>query len=117
MPETEQRPSPPAEPQSTTGLPATLGATKSRDHGEGAFSRWMRTLFGWRSGSTRADLKEFLEGSVPSELGFSPEEGTMLKNILGLRERRIDDVMVPRAHIVAIQQDIAPGEPIADTTT
>lgn len=110
MPETEQRPSPPAEPQSTSGLPATLGAAQSRDPGEGAFSRWMRTLFGWRSGSTRADLKEFLEGSVPSELGFSPEEGTMLKNILGLRERRIDDVMVPRAHIVAIQQDIALGE-------
>lgn len=34
----------------------------------------------------------------------------MLKNILGLRERRIDDVMVPRAHIVAIQQDIPLGE-------
>jgi CBS domain containing-hemolysin-like protein len=110
MPDTEQRPSPPAEPQSTTGLPATFGATKPRDNSEGAFSRWVRTIFGWRSGSTRADLKEFLEGSVPSELGFSPEEGTMLKNILGLRERRIDDVMVPRAHIVAIQQDIALGE-------
>jgi CBS domain containing-hemolysin-like protein len=110
MPDTEQRPSTAAEPQSTTGLPATLGASKLRDNGEGAFSRWVRTIFGWRSGSTRADLKEFLEGSVPSELGFSPEEGTMLKNILGLRERRIDDVMVPRAHIVAIQQDIALGE-------
>ena len=110
MPESEQRPSPTADPQSTIGLPATLGATKTRDQGEGALSRWMRTLFGWRSGSTRADLKEFLEGSAPSELGFSPEEGAMLKNILGLRERRIDDVMVPRAHIVAIQQDIALGE-------
>jgi CBS domain containing-hemolysin-like protein len=110
MPDTEQRPSPTADPQSTIGLPATLGASKTRDQGEGAFTRWMRTIFGWRSGSTRADLKEFLEGSVPSELGFSPEEGTMLKNILGLRERRIDDVMVPRAHIVAIQQDIALGE-------
>ena len=34
----------------------------------------------------------------------------MLKNILGLRERRIDDVMVPRADIIAIQQDIPLGE-------
>ena len=34
----------------------------------------------------------------------------MLKNILGLRERRIDDVMVPRAHIIAVQQDIPLGE-------
>src|SRR5258708_21808216 len=34
----------------------------------------------------------------------------MLKNILGLRERRIADVMVPRADIVAVQEDIALGE-------
>jgi CBS domain containing-hemolysin-like protein len=34
----------------------------------------------------------------------------MLKNILGLRERRIDDVMVPRAHIIAVEQDIPLGE-------
>jgi CBS domain containing-hemolysin-like protein len=31
----------------------------------------------------------------------------MLKNILGLRERRIVDVMVPRADIIAVQRDIA----------
>jgi CBS domain containing-hemolysin-like protein len=34
----------------------------------------------------------------------------MLRNILELRERRIDDVMVPRADIVAVQQEIALGE-------
>ena len=34
----------------------------------------------------------------------------MLKNILGLRECRIESVMVPRADIVAVQQDIALGE-------
>ncbi|MGD9921403.1 MAG: transporter associated domain-containing protein [Pseudorhodoplanes sp.] len=109
MPEPEQ-PNETAEPQSPRNLPATLGAGRPRDGGESALSRWLRAIFGWRAGSTRADLKEVLEESAPSELGFSPEEGTMLKNILGLRERRIDDVMVPRAHIVAVQQDIALGE-------
>ena len=34
----------------------------------------------------------------------------MLKNILGLRECRIESVMVPRADIVAVQQDITLGE-------
>jgi CBS domain containing-hemolysin-like protein len=34
----------------------------------------------------------------------------MLKNILGLRECRVESVMVPRADIVAVQQDIAIGE-------
>ncbi len=110
MPDTE-RPSDTAEPQSTRNLPAVIGAPKLRDGGSDNFvSRWLRTLLGWRAGSTRADLKEVLEESPPSELGFSPEESAMLKNILGLRERRIDDVMVPRAHIVAVQQDIPLGE-------
>ena len=34
----------------------------------------------------------------------------MLKNILELRERRIEDVMIPRADIIAVQQDISLGE-------
>jgi CBS domain containing-hemolysin-like protein len=42
--------------------------------------------------------------------GFSPEEAAMLKNILTLRECRIERVMIPRADIVAVQQDIALGE-------
>ncbi len=67
-------------------------------------------IFGWRAASTRADLKEALDAGAPGEFGFSPEETTMLKNILGLRERRIDDVMVPRADIIALQQDIPLGE-------
>jgi CBS domain containing-hemolysin-like protein len=44
------------------------------------------------------------------ETGFSPTERTMLRNILGLRERRVADVMVPRADIIAVQRDIALGE-------
>ena len=44
------------------------------------------------------------------ETGFSPEESAMLKNILGLRERRVEDVMLPRADIFAVQHDIALGE-------
>ncbi len=82
----------------------------SREGGDGFFSKWLRTILGWRAGSTRADLKEVLEDSAAGDLGFSPEESTMLKNILGLRERRIDDVMVPRADIIAVQQDIPLGE-------
>src|SRR5262249_56637969 len=39
-----------------------------------------------------------------------PAERTMLRNILGLRERRVLDVMVPRADIIGVQRDIALGE-------
>jgi CBS domain containing-hemolysin-like protein len=69
----------------------------------------MRAMFGWSPASIRSDLKVLLEGAA-AETGFSPEESRMLKNILSLRERRLDDLMVPRADIVAVQQDIPLGE-------
>ncbi len=78
--------------------------------GESWLGRIMRAMFGWKSGSIRADLETVLEEATPSETGFSPTESRMLRNILELRERRIDDVMVPRADIVAVQQDIVLGE-------
>ena len=91
-------------------VPVPQGAAAGREHGETLFGRWMRAIFRWKTGSMRADLKVVLEEGVPAETGFSPEESTMLRNILGLRERRIADVMVPRADIIAVQKDIALGE-------
>jgi hemolysin (HlyC) family protein len=73
-------------------------------------ARMLRAIFNWKAGSIRADLEVVLEGGATGETGFSPEESAMLKNILGLRERRIEDVMVPRADIIAVQQNIALGE-------
>ncbi len=72
--------------------------------------RALRKLFHWRSSTVRADLKDVLDAMTPGESGFSPEESRMLKNILGLRERRVGDVMVPRADIVAVQQEMHLGE-------
>jgi CBS domain containing-hemolysin-like protein len=94
-----------------TNLPAIVPATaQSEAERQGIFARITRALFGWRSGTTRADLEVVLEAAVPGETGVSQAERTMLMNILALRERRIEDVMVPRADIVAVQQDIALGE-------
>jgi CBS domain containing-hemolysin-like protein len=84
--------------------PAAAGESR-----ESWFYRTMRAMFGWSPASIRSDLKVLLEGAA-AETGFSPEETRMLKNILGLRERRLDDLMVPRADIVAVQQDIPLGE-------
>ncbi len=76
---------------------------------EGWLTRVMRILFGWKAASTRADLELVLTADE-LQSGFSPTEATMLKNILSLRETRIERVMVPRADIVAVQQDIPLGE-------
>ena len=82
----------------------------ARENGGNWFTRTLRRMFGWRGASIRSDLKDVLEAMSPGESGFSLEESRMLRNILGLRERRIGDVMVPRADIVAVQQNIALGE-------
>ena len=74
------------------------------------FTRVLRSVFGWKTGSIRSDLEIVLEAGTSGDTGFSPEESAMLKNILGLRERRTKDVMVPRADIVAVQEDIPLGE-------
>jgi CBS domain containing-hemolysin-like protein len=62
------------------------------------------------SGSLRTDLVEELAEPAGAKTEFSPAERAMLQNILQLHERRIGDVMVPRAHIFAVQQDIPLGE-------
>src|SRR5579863_9105007 len=89
------------------GLPMVIPELGERP--EGWLTRVMRILFGWKTASTRADLEHVLTAEQPQS-GFSPEEAAMLKNILGLRETRIERIMVPRADIVAVQQDIALGE-------
>jgi len=81
----------------------------ARGSGEGWFARALRAVFGWKSGSIRSDLKDVLDAGA-GETGFSPKESAMLSNILALRERKVVDVMVPRADIVAVQQEIALGE-------
>jgi len=99
----------PAEPAGAEprNLPAVV--PQPDDAHEGWLMRVMRILFGWKAAATRADLEMVLTAAEESQSGFSPEEAAMLKNILGLRECRIESVMVPRTDIVAVQQEISIG--------
>jgi hemolysin (HlyC) family protein len=101
-------PSRPAEPGGTSNLPVPV--SRADTESEGFFARLARALFGWKNGPTRADIEVVLEAAGPGEAGVSPEERTMIRNILALRGRRIEDVMVPRGDIIAVQQDISIGE-------
>jgi hemolysin (HlyC) family protein len=100
--------SPEASESDNRGLPMVIA--EGREPAEGWLTRVMRILFGWKAASTRADLELVLTAEQQPQSGFSPEEATMLKNILGLRETRIERVMVPRADIAAVQQDILLGD-------
>jgi len=104
------------EPAGTVGertnlpVPVPRPSEIMREGGMAWVARLLRTFLGWKSNSIRADLQVVLETGAAAESGFSPEERAMLKNILGLRERGVEDVMVPRADIIAVQKEILLGE-------
>jgi CBS domain containing-hemolysin-like protein len=54
--------------------------------------------------SIRDDIEDALAESEAART-FSPHERAMLRNVLNLHRRRVDDVMVPRADIVAVPAD------------
>jgi CBS domain containing-hemolysin-like protein len=67
-----------------------------------------------RKKSIRTDLAEVL-AEVPdpkthTQSEFTPSEQTMLQNVLALRERRIADVMIARAEMIAVRQTIPIGQ-------
>src|SRR5262249_14531937 len=102
-------PSSSSEPSAARNLPVPYSPSPASGHGENWLLRGLRAIFGWKASSIRADLRDVLENGA-GETGFSPAERTMLKNILALRERRVVDVMVPRADIIAVQHEITLGE-------
>jgi CBS domain containing-hemolysin-like protein len=98
------------EPAASANLPVPVHQGEVLRPQDTFLIRMMRALFGWKPGSLRANLQGVLDASAPDETSFSAFERTMLRNILGLRERRIADVMVPRPDIVAIRRDISLAE-------
>jgi len=91
-------------------LPSGNGAEKPTSLGA-RLRLGIRGLFGLRqNGSARAEIEEALAADEVAGAAFSPEERTMLRAVLKLGDMRVEDVMVPRADIDAV--DIL--TPIAD---
>jgi len=98
-------------PRNARNLPAVVPQGEvARPAAENWLVRAIRTLFGWKAGSVRDDLQVVLDASQPDDVGFTAVERAMLRNILGLHERRIADVMVHRADMIAVKRDILLGE-------
>jgi CBS domain containing-hemolysin-like protein len=107
----EDEPSDTKPPQDNRNLPVPVhNGEVLRPASERWLMRAIRSLFGWKAGSVRADLQVVLDASTPDETSFTAVERTMLRNILNLHERRIADVMVHRADIIAVKRDIPLGE-------
>ncbi len=109
MPAAGEKQSGPQTDESSGHLPIAAGrelvVIEREEPADGWFTRFMIRL-GLRSGGTlRDDLHEALSGEGQAGDVFSPEERAMLQNILRLRERRVEDVMVPRAEVHAVSVD------------
>ncbi|MHC5655133.1 hemolysin family protein [Stappia sp. ICDLI1TA098] len=59
--------------------------------------------------SLRQNLQDELARDAGPSTSFTPEERILLSNILRLRELRVDDVMVPRADIDAVEDTVSLG--------
>jgi CBS domain containing-hemolysin-like protein len=79
----------------------TPSVERSPGKPSGSVLERLRSLFGMSGASIRDDIEDALDdASVAGD--FSPQERTMLKNVLGLHEVRVSDVMVPRADILCV---------------
>lgn len=72
-------------------------------HGGGLLER-LRALLGLGPGSVRDDIEDALEDAT-EDADFTPQERAILKNVLGLHDVRVADIMVPRADIIAVAAD------------
>ncbi|MBN9545211.1 MAG: HlyC/CorC family transporter [Alphaproteobacteria bacterium] len=65
------------------------------------------------SAAIRESLEEVIEESERKVPALSQQERVMLANMLGFGELKVSDVMVPRAQILAVDEDTPMGELVA----
>jgi CBS domain containing-hemolysin-like protein len=89
---------------------ASGGSSETAPSGPSLFDR-LFGLFRQRNGSSlREDIVDALAGAENGAESFSPGERAMLNNILRLREVRVEDVMVPRVDIEAVETTTTLGD-------
>ena len=100
-----------AETPAASPDPDPTGQSAAAREASGSFlDRLGQKFFRKDARDLRSGLEDALAADQPSSLGFSPEERAMLSNILRLREVRVDDVMIPRADIRAVDGSLPLGE-------
>jgi CBS domain containing-hemolysin-like protein len=94
----------------------TRSSSSSEPTGRG-LSHWLGQFLdklGLRhGGSIREDITEALAQDGGGVTDLSPQERAMLSNVLSLRERRVADVMVPRADVIAVSSEATLGDLLA----
>ena len=101
--------------EGSDGSSSDEGGSPSRPEPSGRthtsfWARAARILRPPQTSSLREDLTDALKADAGTSDVFTPEERAMLHNILRFREVRVEDVMVPRVDIEAVDQNISIGE-------
>lgn len=75
--------------------------------GLGQLANWLRSLFGGRNGenSVRETIGELIEDTSAEAAPINADEGALIANILKLHDLTAEDVMLPRADIIATDQE------------
>lgn len=83
-----------------TAPPERTGASEN----PGGLLAWVRRQFGGRSNNDnlRDTIEELIEQEDAGESDAS-EDLVLLRNVLGVRDQTVDDVMVPRADVIAVE--------------
>ena len=84
--------------------PAPVGAPMAGNAGQGSVTGWLKGLFGRGEAEATTAAVNGANGSQAG-IGARPEAGSMMRNLLEFVDLRVEDVMVPRAEIVAIEED------------
>ena len=106
----QENTTPEPEPQQQS---ATSASQPAPDDGTPAFMRWLRgVLTGYKSdNSLRQALEEYIQATpIEGTNDVSVHERLMLANVLKMRDQCVVDVMIPRADIVAIDEQITRDE-------
>ena len=97
--------SPGSRPQPSVETPSAQERSpeQGEDEQPGIWSRWFR-----KAGKALVSPEEDSESAVglgPAFESLSTAERTMVNNVLRLRDLRVQDVMIPRADVVAVAED------------
>ena len=72
---------------------------------KGGFWSWLKKLVTTRNGDTslKESLEEVIEEFEAEDSSLREEERSIIKNTLAFGDKRVDEIMVPRADIIAVE--------------
>ena len=91
-------------PKHDIPAPSSPPSAKPASESQAGLFERLRALFGLGPASVRDDIEDALEEAGP-DADFTPQERAILKNVLALHDVRVEDVMVTRADVIAVQID------------